>query len=511
MSNRSSTRINLPETGRTQAVGNGVFLIDSRSRAIIWSCDADGRIEENVGESCHRHIHGLSRPCGALDGSCPLEEVIRTGSPATFTREVENSLNEYREVRVTILPIPSQVPDLSLVVEIIDEPDTENIRKDRLVKLQRMATATTLSNMAVHDFNNMLTAIIGRADMLLGKMDEKHAFWRMMSGIQRTGEKAADLTRQLLRFTRQPPAAPTEVRLNEILDSMRETFPVLLGSEYEFRFELDKGIRPFTADVTDIEQMVINLVLNACDAMPDGGTITISTESLDDSGRCSKDETSDRYTCLNIRDEGAGITACVKEILFQPFGSSRENSLGLGLFAVRTMVEKWGGFISVEPGLDGKGSVASVRFPVESSIGTERDNPETAESDKLIPRGSETLLLIEDVEEVRDLAELILSDLGYSVLAASDGMQAIQLFESASGGVDIVLSDVVLPGMRGTEVYKVIKRRNPNQKVIFMSGYINDQVLQSELGGNDVPFLPKPFTTEELARIVRDTIDSKNA
>ena len=230
MVDRPYARSDTPASDQTREVQSSVFLVDTGRRVVLWGYDSDGLVEGGAGEACYRHIHGFSRPCGALDGSCPLEEVLRTGKAVTMTREDKTAGSESRKVRITILPVPSEGSGHPpLVVEVVDRPDTETIGKDKLVKLQRMATATNLANTAAHDFNNMLTAIIGRADMLLAKMDENHSFWRMMSGIQKTGERAAVLIRQLLRFTRQPAVVPADIRLNEIIDSMRETFPLLIG------------------------------------------------------------------------------------------------------------------------------------------------------------------------------------------------------------------------------------------------------------------------------------------
>jgi two-component system cell cycle sensor histidine kinase/response regulator CckA len=329
----------------------------------------------------------------------------------------------------------------------------------------------------------MLTAIIGRADMLLNKIEENHPFYRMINAIQQTGEKAATLVRQLLRFTREPVSSIGKVRLNDLINDLRETINAIMGSEYTFVYDLDPTVPAVQVDSAEIQQIIMNLIINACEAMPNGGKVTLSTKYVEDrTNNYNETDSSidynqttyytDWYVQLSIKDDGPGFPREPVRAFFKPFSTTKKGVAGLGLYSVLRIVEKWKGRLLAGTSENG-GAEIIVLLPPETLTEPEKITEIKQKDDikKPIPRGNESVLIVEDVEEARDLAYFMLSDLGYKVKTAADGMEALQIYENTTNQIDLILTDVVLPGMRGTDLFKHIKNRNPTQNDCPAGGF----------------------------------------
>jgi len=376
--------------------------------------------------------------------------------------------------------------------------------RDQLLHAQKMDTLGRLAGGIAHDFNNLLTVINGTAALAAVDLRAEDPLHRDLASIVRAGERAAGLTRQLLAFSRKQVLQFAVVDLAATVASVTAMLRRVIGANITLTVGSADDLGSVRADAGQIEQVLVNLAVNARDAMPDGGTLTIETANVDvdDAHALSLEVAPGPYVRLSVRDTGAGMDQATRERIFEPFFTTKPagSGTGLGLSTVYGIVKQSGGGLTVtsEPGL---GCAFEIFLPrVAGHAPADRvDRPATAGP------GTETVLLVEDEPDIRALAERLLASTGYAVVAAGSGPEALRLCERHAGPIDLVVADVVMPGMTGLEMAARLRESRPGVKVLYMSGFADDAVHAFEAGAH---FIAKPFPMAELARRIRAVLDA---
>jgi PAS domain S-box-containing protein len=378
----------------------------------------------------------------------------------------------------------------------------------QFLQAQKMEAVGRLAGGVAHDFNNLLTVINSNSQLALMELRECDPLREKFESIQKAGEKAANLTRQLLAFSRHQVVEMKVIDLNITLQDLEKMLRRVIGEDIELTFLLDKNLGRLKVDPGQIEQAILNLIVNARDAMPSVGKIIVETCNVD----LGKEYTlkhmginPGRYVMLSISDTGAGIKPEIRERIFEPFFTTKEKGkgTGLGLSTVYGVVKQSGGNVWVysEPG---QGTTFKIYLP---RVDEPLEEPGKKVTPGKLPRGHETILVVEDEEEVRKLAVGILGKYGYRVLQASHGGDAFLLCEQCKEPIHLLLSDVVMPGMSGPDFARRLKYFYPEIKVLFMSGYTDNALSKNGLLDEEVFFLQKPFSVEKLTGKVREVLD----
>lgn len=376
---------------------------------------------------------------------------------------------------------------------------------------QKMEAVGRLAGGVAHDFNNLLTVIIGYAEMTQAQLPVDHPVQEFVETILDSGQHAVDLIKQLLAFSRQQMTAPRVLDLNVVISNLSKMLGRLIGADIELKTNLALNLWTIKIDPTQIEQVIANLAVNAHDAMPEGGQLTIETTNivLDEEYSASHlGSQPGEYVRLLVSDTGMGMGEEIKSRIFEPFFTTKEagKGTGLGLSTVLGIVEQNSGHIWVESEL-GQGTTFKIYFPREMAVATAPIERPRYRTDDL-PRGTETVLLVEDEPKVRDLAHRLLQRQGYTVLTAINGEEALQLCQTYTGELHLLLTDVVMPKMNGKALADQIKLIRPEIKILFVSGYTDKTLIPSEAQGVDMAFIQKPFSVMELSQKVRTVLDS---
>jgi two-component system, cell cycle sensor histidine kinase and response regulator CckA len=379
----------------------------------------------------------------------------------------------------------------------------------QLLQAQKMEAVGQLAGGVAHDFNNLLTVILGSAELLLASLGRNHPDREEAEEIRKAALRAADLTRQLLAFSRQQVLAPQVLDLNEAVANMDQILRRVIGEDIDLLTAPSRDLRAVRADPSQLEQVVMNLAVNARDAMPNGGKLTIETANVELDDAYAREHGAVKpgyYVMLAVSDTGVGMDAETRARIFEPFFTTKPKGkgTGLGLATVYGIVKQSGGFIWVYSEL-GRGTTFKIYLPrVEGAAVPARPTPPSTPS----RRGSETILLVEDQEEVRRLARRVLETLGYTVLVAASGAEALQLAGAHAGPIHLLVTDVIMPGMSGREVGLLLAPARPETKVLYVSGYANESIVHHGVLEPGIAFLQKPFTVEALGRKVREVLDT---
>ncbi len=378
----------------------------------------------------------------------------------------------------------------------------------QLRQAQKMEAVGQLAGGVAHDFNNLLTIISGYSEVLLSTLPAGDPVRASVKAISEAGARAASLTRQLLAFSRQSVLEPKVLDLNAIVQETGDMLRRLIGEDVLLTTVLDPKLSRVKVDPSQVEQVLMNLAVNARDAMPKGGKLTIETGNVELDDRYAAthaDRRSGRHVLLAVSDTGSGMSPEVKARIFEPFFTTKGvgKGTGLGLAMVFGAVKQSGGSIDVYSEL-GLGSTFKIYLPAAAD---QASSPEKRDSS--VVGGTETILLVEDEDGVRALALLVLQRHGYTVLAASDGTDAMRVIEQHRGHIDLLVTDVVMPGMDGRELAEGLRPRFPQMKVLFSSGYTDDAVVRHGVLHDSVFFLQKPYSPFSLAKKVRDVLDKK--
>ena len=380
--------------------------------------------------------------------------------------------------------------------------------EEQLRQSQRLESVGRLAGGIAHDFNNMLTAINGYSELLLRDLKEESSIRQKVLEIKKAGERSASLTQQLLAFSRRQVLKPQMLDLNNVITDMSSLLRRLIGEHIYLNIDLSGEECRVEADPGQLSQVIMNLAVNARDAMPKGGDLTIKTENvfLDEEYAATHVPTSPgEYVLLSVSDTGSGMSDEAKKHIFEPFYTTKEkgSGTGLGLATVYGIVKQSGGYIWVDSEPE-KGAEFMVFLPQVQKVVTIPKEKIISETE--MP-GNETILLVEDEEAVRELTVKILELNGYSVIEAKDGVEAFEIYENLPGRIDLLITDVVMPRMSGRELAEKITQLDPDIRVLFSSGYSDDRNMMRDRDLKTIDFINKPFTPEELGRKIRQLLD----
>jgi two-component system cell cycle sensor histidine kinase/response regulator CckA len=379
--------------------------------------------------------------------------------------------------------------------------------EEQLRQSQKMDALGRLAGGVAHDFNNLLTAILGYSTLMTRELTDGHPSRERAEGIVTAATRASSLTKQLLTLSRSQVIEVQVVDLNKIVSDMEKMLRRLIGEDIEISTSYDQSLARVKADIGQMEQILLNLAVNARDAMPAGGKLTIETTNVhldEEYARRHVDVTPGPYVLLAVSDTGSGMDVNTQSHIFEPFFTTKEvgKGTGLGLATVYGIVKQGGGLISVYSEV-GRGSTFRIYLP---PVGDPAPRAKPPRGPSELARGSERILLVEDEAIVRDLTSKVLTSCGYTVIEAAEPNEALALIEDTV--IDLLLTDIVMPRMSGPELAALLASRRPETKVLFMSGYAGSHVAHGGGVPSGSPFLSKPFTPDALAQKVREVLDS---
>ena len=438
-----------------------------------------------------------------------------TGQTVRFEATHRRPDGRLAHVDFSLKPVHDEHGEVTMLIpegrDITDRKEAEEHRRvleAKLAQAQKMEAIGQLAGGVAHDFNNLLTVINGYGELLQTTMppdDRRHA---MLEGIVDAGKRAASLNRQLLTFSRRQVVEPRVLDINAVVVEAERMLRRLIGEDVRLVTALDPAVTLVKADAGQIGQVILNLVVNARDAMPAGGTLTIETANTEIDGTPSTghaDAAPGRYATLTVTDTGVGIRPEILDRIFEPFFTTKSpgKGTGLGLATVRAIADDNDGFVQVDS-QPGRGSAFTLFLPALPAT-TIVERPVARDK---TPQGDETILLVEDEDAVRFLTRQILQRFGYTVVEASGGADAIRLVTEHPGRIDLVVADVVMPEMGGRQLMEHLTRTRPGLRVLYVSGYPDDDVVRHGVLESEMAFLQKPFTMEALAIKVRQTLDA---
>jgi PAS domain S-box-containing protein len=488
---------------------DAIISKDLNSRITSWNKAAE-RIfgytaEEAIGNSITMLI-----PENHIDEEPEILGRIRRGETINHYETIRKRKDGVMvDISLTVSPIKDKNGTIVGASKIARDITEFKATQDQLRQAQKMEAVGRLAGGVAHDFNNLLTCIIGFVDLALGETEPGTNLAEYLNEVRKSGSRAANLTQQLLAYSRKQILAPKVIDLNFSVSEMDKMLRRLIGEDISFHTILEPELGKVKADPAQIQQIIVNLALNARDAMPNGGTLSLKTANviLDaDHTLAHPESRPGPHVMVSVGDTGAGMTPEVRERIFEPFFTTKEvgKGTGLGLSSVYGIVKQSGGSIDVTS-RPGKGSVFRIYLPVvEAKI---RNHVEVPGRPQLngVNRG-ETILLAEDEETVRKFLVTTLKRKGYNVLEAKDGVQALELGRQAPH-IDLLLTDIVMPNMKGDKLASELRSIHPEAKILFISGYTRDN-LPSELPAFRAAYLQKPFSQAELLAKVRENIDA---
>lgn len=496
--------------GLMEQANDAIFLLDMTGRVL----EVNRRTETLFGRPRLRLVGRLYTellPAADSDRTREAFEQLLAGSAVTADnvalRRVDGRAT-YVDLSATAVMVGTE----QLALVIAHDASTRHSLEQQLRQAQKMEAVGRLAGGIAHDFNNLLTIINGYGELLRNRLSADDPGSPMIGEIVKAGQRAATLTRQLLAFSRQQVIAPRVLDLNIVIADMSQMVARLIGEDVVLTTLLAPEPAHIKADPGQVEQVLMNLVVNARDAMPQGGRVTIETRlvKLDDQYmRLHPQVHAGTYVYLGVSDTGCGMTPEIKARLFEPFFTTKEidKGTGLGLATVYGIVKQAGGHIEVytEPGL---GSKFKLYFPWMAPAQADRGAAGPAAAP---PRGHETILLVEDEEAVRALSRFVLLDSGYTVLEARHGEDALRLAEEHQGPLHLLVTDVVMPKVSGSELARRLRLVRPGLRVLYLSGYTSDAVIHHGVQEEGAAFLQKPFTPRALAQKVREVLDAPRA
>jgi two-component system cell cycle sensor histidine kinase/response regulator CckA len=502
---------------RRRAVENYRALVENLND-VVFSLDAEGRfsyvspiiesisgytVPEVVGRPFTSFVHPDDLP--SLQKSFAN---TAAGVEAPFEFRVFSKNGKVLWCRSSSRRVVSgdRVVGISGIVQDITE---RKLLEKQLVQAQKMEAVGRLAGGIAHDFNNVLGVILGQSELLMQKLGPSDSSRRRIEQICQAGKRAASLTGQLLAFSRQQILQPTSLNLNDVVNGFSNMLATMIGEDVAFVKLLDPNLWRVSADAGQIEQVLMNLVVNARDAMPAGGAITIRTSNieLDESFvRQHPGTKPGRCVVLMVSDTGVGMDEETAVHIFEPFFTTKEagKGTGLGLPTVYGIVKQSGGYISVASNLR-QGTTFSIYLPRVDEAMAEN----TGEKSAPPVRGSETILLVEDALPLREVTREFLQGAGYTVLEAGDATEALQTAECRSANISLLITDVVLPGINGRALARQLLSRRPEMKVLYISGYTDDAMVRHGLRQSEIAFLEKPFTQNALTQKVREVLDAQ--
>jgi len=462
-------------------------------------------------QKCFESYHGSDCP----KQDCPSCRTLMTGDPS-LAEIFEPHLNKYLEIKA--LPKKSANNEIiglvHVVKDITQQKQTEMEQRkleSQLLQIQKMDSIGRLAGGIAHDFNNILSAIIGYSEIALLKLPKDSPVRETIQTVKESGSRAAALTHQLLAFSRKQVLRMEPVCINVVIESMAKMLSRIIGEDITLVINAQSNINSIMADARQIEQVILNLAVNARDAMPEGGSLVIGTEDieLDESYlKVHEEARPGLYVMISVSDTGRGMPPEIMERIFEPFFTTKElgKGTGLGLATVYGIIKQHNGFIYVYSEPD-RGTTFKIYLPA----GKEEAMAELQSDTEDMPSGSETIVVVDDDTLVRRLAVDTLQPLGYTVIEAQSGEDAVRAIDNYHGTIDLLLTDVIMPGINGAELARLFRTKRPGKKVVFMSGYTDDAISRHGVLNRDVILINKPIIPHKLAQEVRRALDNKGA
>jgi two-component system, cell cycle sensor histidine kinase and response regulator CckA len=487
--------------------GDAIFVKDHNHKHVLVNdllCSAIGKSRE---ELLGKTVWDLLPQTQAKLIWEQEQRVLETGEELLTEEEIRNADGRFYTLMTKIRLLTDKSGNKQIVGTIRDITEHKRLQA-QFAQSQKMEAIGVLAGGIAHDFNNLLTVIKGYAELLLEEIHPDDPMRQDLKHIETAGQHGASLISQLLAFSRKQILQPEVINLNQIIMELCTMLRRVIGEDIKLETMADAELGLINADPGSIQQIVMNLAVNARDAMPKGGKLTIETANANLDNAYFQGHPVVKpgpYVMLTISDNGIGMDTDTQNHLFEPFFTTKVQGkgTGLGLSTVYGIVRQSNGFISVHSEI-GKGTTFKIYFPRTESDALRLESESALES-KI--GGAETVLVVEDERAVRSLASRILQCRGYNVIEASDGNEALQMAREFAGGIDLLLTDVVMPGMNGKELVSQMKEIRPGIKSLFISGYTNDAIVNHGILDPDVNFLQKPFTVEDLMRKVHETIN----
>jgi two-component system, cell cycle sensor histidine kinase and response regulator CckA len=482
------------------SIDGNLILVNPALQKMLGYDSREELLQGNLGTHIYRH-------------SADHQKFIQTALQEQYFKDVELDWKRKDGAPITVRcsgwPVKDEAGGVTYLEVFAEDVTDRRVLERQLRMAQKMEAVGRLSGGIAHDFNNLLGVIIGYSQLLKRSLGGGNPLFEHAEEIEKASQRAVSLTRQLLAFSRQQVLEPVIVNLNTLVSDMEKMLPRLIGEDVALELNLEPELQQVKADLSQIEQVIMNLAVNARDAMPNGGKLTIQTANVELDLAYTRQHPGSRvgpYVMLAVRDTGTGIDPEIQSQIFEPFFTTKERDkgTGLGLATVYGVVKQSGGYIAVDSE-KGKGACFSVYLP---RVGQTVSPVETKTGQPASIRGSETVLLVEDAEALRKLANMFLRDCGYRVLTAADGMEALELARSHSGPIHLLLTDVVMPGINGRVLGERLAPLQPGMKVLYMSGYTDSFIAGHGVLEAGTHLLHKPFTQETLARKVREVLDS---
>ncbi|MFH1148306.1 MAG: ATP-binding protein [Pseudomonadota bacterium] len=489
------------------AISDMVMLLDKEHRILLVNKAASKFLkttkERLVGQKCYQLVHGLNRPAE----NCSLLQTSRTLMP--YSREIAESRIGGTFICSTS-PILDQAGSIVGYTTALKDITESKHLEAQLLHAEKMTAIGTLAGGIAHDFNNILQAISGYTQLLLMRKGGEDNDYPYLSQIDKSVQRAAELIQQLLLFSQKIESRLRPVDLNHEVENIKRLLERMIPKMIAIEARLKEGMRDINADPVQLEQIIMNIAINAKDAMPDGGKLVFETDDVALDAEYCKAHFSAKpgeYVMLSIRDTGIGMEKKTLERIFEPFYTTKEPSkgTGLGLAMVYGIVNSHGGHVTCqsEPG---RGTTFRIYFPalpVESS-----DNWSQKMVSSETHGGNEAILLVDDDENLLDIGKNLLEQYGYAVITAESGEEALDIFRSGKSRVDLVVLDIGMPGMGGHKCMKELIKLDPEVKFIFASGYSADSDLRDAIELYSAFFIPKPYRLMDMLKKVREVLDS---
>ena len=494
-----------------ETVDEGFIVIDRDYRILsankAYLHQVKMRLEEVIGRHCYEISHRIDKACYEMGAECSVKRTFDTGEPHTSLHIHHDREKNPIYVETKSYPLKDASGYTISAIEIINNTTEKKKLEEQLRHSQKMEAVGQLAGGVAHDFNNILTAIIGYGSLMKMKMGYDDPSRNYLLQILDSAKRAANLTQGLLAFSRKQVISPKSVRVNKIIENVEKLLRRLIGEDVEMKVTLADDDLTVLADSGQLEQVLVNLATNARDAMPEGGCLTIRTETgvLDHEfikmhgyGKPGS------YALISVADTGTGMDGKTKERIFEPFFTTKEvgKGTGLGLSIVYGIVKQHNGYITCysEPG---KGTAFKIYLPaIDRKVSSMEDSVSFPSSG-----GTETILLAEDDAVVRALMKEVLEQSGYTVIEAADGEDAIGVFARNRDRVRLLILDVIMPKKNGKEAYEEIRKNCPDVKVIFSSGYTADILHKKRVLDGEFKLISKPVSPTDLLRQVRETLD----
>ncbi|MBU2487975.1 MAG: PAS domain S-box protein [Proteobacteria bacterium] len=448
-------------------------------------------------------------PLEAPYPGCPVARTFEDGEVHQATTKIFLQGKE-RILRVVSSPVKDPSGKVSAVIEMMEDVTEKLLLEDQLRQSQKMEAIGQLAGGVAHDFNNMLQVILGHAEFGLAEADPGTEVAQDLHEISQAGRRAADLTRQLLAFGRRQVLKPVNLDLNEKIEDLLKMIRRLIGENIELTFEAGERLGPVLADPVQVDQVVMNLCINAADAMPGGGRLVLETSEADldeDFQAVHMDASPGPHVLLTVTDTGPGIPREILEHVFEPFFTTKEagKGTGLGLATVYGIVQQHKGVVYAESEV-GRGT----RFQVYLPVARDQETGTALAAEEHAAGGGETILVVEDDEMVQRMLRRMLESAGYRIISASDGLEALSILEEKAGEIDMALLDVVMPRLGGREVHDRIQKQWPRIKTAFSSGYTASAVHTGFILEAGLTLIQKPYRRNELLRLIRKVLDGRD-